>query len=391
MDDGQQSDSDSSSSDDGYLCFIDGCDKDADACGSCVDHCDLRACTIPTHIEVRSKKTRKRQRAPSQTVPKPSATASDLPKGPLRAKDLDDGTIWLQSIAAWRISPTFAADDSDRVRAALDYFAAAWSQGASDLYFKYFTTDGNLNKRRFTPKPAPDGIADEDWEAERSEAILAAVPTINMLLVILRAYARGSMLVLKKHTHLAVVTEMRSDAFYAIERTQSEVPKRDISDPIIHEEAWDGPERALWWYLLAASTTVGRIRKVLEKTVDLYGTQYRTANPTVFTPIPVWNLKYSPEAVRRRGARSIDDEPTYKRRALRATAADDDDVASAAGAAASSVATPTPVKPSPVRPTKTSTDTSTPTTPKKGTNAWWKAQRLAGLAPKKKSTKKKGK
>ncbi len=394
-------DDDGQDEEDSFVCFQDDCEEDADSCGACPDHCNIGACTLPTHVDARSaramprKRTRERAHAPLQVAAAAAAgaatAAKDVPEGPMRAGSLDPGVIWIQVISSWLISPDFAADDLDRVRVALNYIAAAWSQGVTDVFFKYFAADGNGIKRKFIPKPAPDDIDDETFATSRSEAILAVIPSIEKIMVVCRAYARGRM-IKKKHTHLAVITDMRSDAFYAIEQAQEEIPKRDIADPVIHEEMWDGPERALWWFLLAASTTVGRVRTVLERAVEAYGHQYRAANGTVFVPIPVWQQKYSPEALRRRAARATpeDSSPPSKRRAVAVAVDDDDDVASAAGAAAStprtsSAATPTPVRPSPVA---SSSTTSPDKPPKKGSPAWWKAQRLAGLAPRRKKGKK---
>ena len=247
------------------------------------------------------------------TQPAPPGTVS---QGPLPST-AHPSITWFQVVSAWKLY-SFAADDSDRVASAFDHISAAFTQRLTLLFHNYFTALGSHDiTRRFEPKPPPPGKAQADWDAERSDRILAASSSIDHLMAILRAFARSRFVVPKKKCAIwfLIQTSKESSEFYAIRKSQENVPKLDPANPLVNSSEWAGPHRALWWMLFACSLPLGIFRTSLETAVEHYGESVRASNSSMFVAEPVYNAKYSAEAVRRREARgTVATDRTTQRR-----------------------------------------------------------------------------
>jgi hypothetical protein len=313
-------------------------------CPRCQDHCEDDDCAFPIHLTIRMRKERAALRraqqqtaaaataagslsflfnalsahhqAQTQTLPAAASGAGDsstsaasaapapagsVAEGPLSAA-ADPSVVWFQVIASWKLYP-FAADDHDRVTAALDHISAAWSQRATLVFHKFFTATGPANiTRRFVPKPPPEGTDPDEWESERSEKILAHVTTCNHITAICRAYARSRFVVpgKKKAIWFAITTAKKSNEFYAIEQAQLNIPTLDPANPTVPAECWSDPSKAFYWMLLASSFRIGFLRTGLETAVRDYGEAYRAANSSMFVAEPVHTARYSEEALQRK-------------------------------------------------------------------------------------------
>lgn len=244
--------------------------------------------------------------------PAPPGTVAE---GPLRSVS-DPSIVWFQVISAWKLYP-FASDDTDRVTAALDHIAAAWSQRATLLFHKYFDAHGPADyTRRFFPKPPPDGITPDDWDLERSDRILAAATTNDHLMAILRAFARSRFVVPKKKANLFLLISptKQTTEFHAINQAQTDTPKLDPANPVVQPVAWSSPLKAVWWMLFASSLRIGSLRQGLEQAVIDVGESHRTSHVHMFSPEPVWEVKYSQQALQRKRARDESNRPAPTQR-----------------------------------------------------------------------------
>ena len=279
------------------------CENIADhhSCRLCPDCCTDDACSAPRHITAKLRRERDARRAlqqridsssapkaPSGTldpstmatlltimakagtaqpnpIPNPAPAPADadpgpappgsVAHGPLRTAQ-DPSITWFQVISQWRTHP-FCSDDTDRVTAAFDHVSAAWSQRATTVFHRFYSARGPADiTRRFETLPPPSGTSPGDWEAERSDKILACNTTLQHLLNILRAYARSRFAIPgknRKAVWFAVIQRMESNEFYAIKYAQAKTPILDPANPTISEDHWASPDAGFWWMLFAAS------------------------------------------------------------------------------------------------------------------------------------------